>query len=139
METQTIQYDVQGQALFSTGSLSALHLTENGNGDICVADYGGSEVVGVDVYGGLRFKYCGNITKQPRYSEFKPLFIAANIHYHLLINDNINDVVHIVSSDGNFICYIEYPCNGGLSIDAEHNLAIGDEKSGQIRIIRYLQ
>ncbi|XP_048750343.2 uncharacterized protein LOC125662206 [Ostrea edulis] len=138
-ETQSIQYDKKGQPLFSTGSQSALFQTENGNGDVCVADYGGKEVVVVNAFGGLRFKYRGNLSKQSKYTEFKPLFIAANVYHQVLINDNINNIVHVVNSDGNFIRYIEHPCNGGLSIDADHNLVVGDETSGEIKIMKYLQ
>jgi hypothetical protein len=138
-EKQTIQYDKQGQPLFSSDSLSALHLTENGNRDICVADFGGKAVVVVNAAGGLRFTYRGNLSQNSKFAEFKPLFIAANIYHHILINDNINDIVHIINSDGNFICYIEYRCNGGLSIDADQRLVIGDEASGQIKVIKYLQ
>jgi hypothetical protein len=50
-EKQTIQYDKQDQPLFSSDSLSTLHLTENGNRDICVADFGGKAVVIVNAAG----------------------------------------------------------------------------------------
>ena len=56
--------------------------------------------------------------------------------YTYWINDQYFD---IYIYDGNFLHYIEYPCNGGLCIDPEHNLIAGNKKSGEIRIIRYLQ
>lgn len=50
----------------------------------------------------------------------------------------MNDIVYIIDSDGNFIWYIEYLCNGGLSVDMDYNLVVGDELIGIIRIIKYL-
>lgn len=38
-ECQVIKNDKQGKPLFSIYSQTVLHLTENENGDICVADY----------------------------------------------------------------------------------------------------
>lgn len=136
-ETQTIQYDGQGEPLFSTSSTAVLLLTENGNGDICVSDNSGHEVVVVNASGGLRFKYRGS--QQSKYTAFQPYKIATDVNHHILINDNMNNIVHITDSGGNCIRYIEYPCSGGLSIDAEHNLVIGDESSGKIKILKYLK
>jgi hypothetical protein len=135
MEKQTIQYDGQRQPLFSTRQELVLLLTENGNGDICVADCAGKAVVVVNASGVLRFKYRGNSSI---FSDFKPSKITTDVYHHILINDNINDIIHIVNSDGDFIRFIEYACTGGLSIDADHNLVIGDKTSGKIRIIKYL-
>ena len=138
-EIVLIQNDRQGKPLLSVGVSNALLLTENGNGDICVSDYAGKSVVVVNASGELRFKYQGNLTQKPNYKSIKPLNIATDVNQQILINDNANDVVHVIDKDGRFLRYIEYPCNGGLSIDPEHNLIAGDENSGEIRIIRYLQ
>lgn len=40
-EKKISQCDTQKEPLFSVGKTDRLHLTENGNGDICVADYAG--------------------------------------------------------------------------------------------------
>ncbi|XP_062587158.1 uncharacterized protein LOC134248790 [Saccostrea cucullata] len=136
---QSIQYESQGQPLFSTVSTAVLLLAENGNGDICVADNAGKAVVVVDSSGRLRFKYTGNLSKQSKYREFKPSKIAADVNMQILINDNSNDIVNIIDCNGNFICYIEHPCNGGLSIDSDQNLVIGDQDTGIIQIIKYLE
>ncbi|XP_061165674.1 uncharacterized protein LOC133174585 [Saccostrea echinata] len=57
-EIQTIQYDSQGRPLFSTGdNQTVLHLTENSNGDICVADHVGGAVIVVNSSGGLQFNH----------------------------------------------------------------------------------
>lgn len=49
-----------------------LKLADNKNGDICVSDFAGKNVVVVDVCGDLRFKNKGNITKCTHYKTFKP-------------------------------------------------------------------
>ena len=138
-ETMVIQNDRQGGPLFSVGNQCVLQLTENGNGDICAADYAGKAVVVVNASGELRFKYQGNINPKTKYKSFQPSKIATNVNQQILINDTLNDIVHVIDKDGKFLRYIEYPCNGGLSIDPEHNLIAGNDESGEIRIIRYLQ
>ncbi|XP_061165661.1 uncharacterized protein LOC133174571 [Saccostrea echinata] len=136
---QSMQYDCKRQPLFSTGSLSPLRLTENGNGDICVADTAGKAVVVMNFCGRLRFRYRGNLSKQSNYTEFSPVKIASDVHNQILICDRSNNIVHITDCDGNFVRYIEYPCNGGISIDTDHNLVLGDSNSGKIQFIKYLE
>ena len=138
-ETMVIQNDRQGKPLFSVHPRAVLLLTENGNGDICVADYAAKAVVVVNATGELRFKYQGNTSPKPNYKSFQPYQIATDVNQQILINDASNDIVQVIDKDGKFLRYIEYPCNGGLSIDPEHNLIAGNRKSGEIRIIRYLQ
>ena len=138
-ETMVIQNDRQGKPLFSVGIHYVLLLTENGNGDICVSDYAGKAVVVVNASGELQFRYQGNISPKSNYKSFEPSKIATDVNQQILINDASNDIVHIIDKDGNFLRYIEYQCQGGLSIDPEHNLIAGNRKSGEIRIIRYLQ
>ncbi|XP_078329499.1 uncharacterized protein LOC111112205 [Crassostrea virginica] len=138
-ETMVIQNDRQGKPLFSVGISYVLLLTENGNGDICMADHAAKAVVVVNTSGELRFKYQGNRSPKPKYKSFQPYQIATDVNQQILINDDSNDIVHIIDKDGKFLRYIEYPCNGGLSIDSDHNLIAGNLKYGEIRIIRYLQ
>lgn len=102
--TQIIENDSQGRPLFSVGNYrSMLHLTENGNGDICVADCARGAVVVVDGSGDFRFKYNGNPTTHMKSSQFKPFSIVNNINLQLLITDSSNDTIHIIDWDGNFI------------------------------------
>ncbi|XP_061165750.1 E3 ubiquitin-protein ligase TRIM45-like [Saccostrea echinata] len=136
---QMIQYGNSKQPLFSCDVSFVLFLTENGNGDICVADYGGSAVVVLDSFGGLRFKYDGNLSSQSKYTQFLPMHIAADVNHQILIGDSRNNIVHIIDCNGNFVRYLEHSCNGGLSIDADNNLVIGDRKSGKIQFIKYLE
>ncbi|XP_062620680.1 E3 ubiquitin-protein ligase TRIM71-like [Saccostrea cucullata] len=139
-EKQKIQYDSEGQPLFSTGVVkTVILLTENGNGDICAADCYGKMVVVVDSFGRLRFKYTGNLSKQSKYTEFSPSHIAADVSTQILISDKSNNIVHIIDSDGNFVRYIVCPCDGGLSIDTDCNLVIGDKDTGKIQFIKYLE
>ncbi|XP_061165671.1 uncharacterized protein LOC133174583 [Saccostrea echinata] len=136
---QRMQYDSKGQPLFSTGVFTGLQLTENGNRNICVADYAGGAVVVIDSSGGLRYKYKGNLSKQSKYTDFRPCEIVADVNTQILICDQSNNIVHITDCDGNFVRYIEYPCNGGMSIDMDHNLVLGDSNSGKIQFIKYLE
>ena len=136
-ETMVIQNDRQGRSLFSVKSV--LLLTENNNGDICVADYTAKAVVVVNASGKLRFKYRGKLSPKLKNRSFRPSKIATDVNQQILINDASNDIVHVIDRDGIFLRFIAYPCTGGLSIDRDHNLVIGDKINGKIRIIKYLE
>lgn len=111
---------------------SLLHLTENGNGDICVADYAGKAVVVMDGSGDLRFKNRGhNLSAQLKYKMFHPNAILNDKNHHLLISDEWNNFVRILDCDGNFIRHIECPCTGGISVDTAHNLVVGEQLLGE--------
>lgn len=138
-ETQIMENDNHGKPLFSVGERNVLKLADNRNGDICVSDFAGKNVVVVDVCGDLRFKYKGNITKRTNYKPFQPSHIVTNDIQQILVADLPNDIVHIIDSDGNFIRYIEYPCRGGMSIDTDCNLVVGEEGTGIIRLIKYIE
>lgn len=138
-ETQVIQNDQHGKPLFSVDDTAVLLLAENGNGDICVADHAAETVVVVDSSGGLRFEYRAYHSPRSKHKVFYPSKISTDFNCQILINDSANDIVHAIDSGGDFIRYIEYPCNGGLSVDADNNLVVGDETTGEIRIIKYLQ
>ena len=138
-KTMVIQNDSQGYPLFSVGVSEMLLLAENGNGDICVADYDGNAVVVVNATAELRFKYWGNISSKPNYGTFKPLQIATDVCQQILIVDFSSDILHVIDRDGKFLRYIEYPCYAGLSIDTDNILLAGDSINGTIQFIRYLQ
>lgn len=75
-EIQIVENGSQGKSLLSVDDKSLLHLTENGKGDICVADYAGKAVVVVDESGDLRFKYrVHNLSSQLKYKMFHPYAI----------------------------------------------------------------
>lgn len=139
METQVIQNDPHGKPLFSVEDTAVLLLAENGNGDVCVADHAAETVVVVAASGELRFEYRAYLSPRYKHEVFYPSKISTDVNCQILVNDSANDIVHVIGSDGDFIRYIEYPCNGGLSVDTDHNLVVGDELTGIIRIIKYLQ
>lgn len=95
-----------------------------------MADYAAESVVR------LRFKY---MFSKSNYKSFKPAKIASDFYKQLLINDASNDIVHVIDSEGNFLKIIEYPCQGGLSIDRDQNLVVADFDNRKIQVIEYLQ
>lgn len=128
------QNDILECFLFSINSRKVLRLSENGNGDICVADYTGKAVLVTYAFGDLRFKYTGSRTIYKNKTSFKPLDIVNDGNFNILIGDDLNKIVHIIDCDGTFIRYIEYPCT-----DTDHNLVVGEFSTGEIRIIKYLE
>lgn len=137
--TRETQNDIIGGSLFSVDSKKLLGLSENGNGDICVADFTGEAVLVVYAFGELRFKYTGNRATYKKKTSFVPYDIVNDGNFNILIGDNSNKVVHIIDCDGNFIRYVEFPCTGGISIDTDHNLVAGEFSTGKIRIIKYIE
>lgn len=133
------QNDILGGFLFSVNSRKVLRLSENGNGDICVADYTGKAVIVMYAFGEMRFKYIGNRMICKEKTSFVPIDIVNDRNFNMLIGDDSNKGVHIIDCDGTFIRYIEYPCTGGISIDTDHNLVAGELSTGKIRIIKYLE
>lgn len=131
---KTIQNDQHGNSFFSPG-IDLLPLTENGNGDICVADHAGEKVIVFNTTGDLRFIYKGNVSGD---RSFRPNQISTDINFQILIND-FSKNVHVIDQHSSFICYIEHNCSGGLSIDADHNLLAGDYFTGKIKVIKYLE
>lgn len=86
--TQIIENSNQGKSLLSVDDKSLLHLTENRNREICVADYAGKAVVLMDGSGDLRFKYTGhNLSAQLKNKMFNPTAIVSDINHHLHITN----------------------------------------------------
>ncbi|XP_078327926.1 uncharacterized protein LOC144623401 [Crassostrea virginica] len=137
-ETMIIQNDSEGKPLFSVGVECECQLTTNGNGDICVADKAGQAVVVVDGAGKLRFKYKGNFNVTFMLNIFSPSDIVTDINNLILISYGCT-TIDVIDSDGNFLRYLYYSCSGGMSIDIDNNLVVGDSKDGKIKIIKYLQ
>ncbi|XP_065923997.1 uncharacterized protein [Magallana gigas] len=133
------QNDILGGSLFSVNSRKVLRPSENGNGDICVADYTGKAVIAMYAFGEMRFKYIGNRKTCKEKTYFDPMELVNDGNFNMLIGDDSNKVVHIIDCDGNFIRYIEFPCNGGISIDTDRNLVAGELSTRKIRIIKYLE
>lgn len=105
-----------------------------------MADYAGKAVVVVDGSGDLRFKYRGhNILAQLKYKMVHPYAIVTDKNHHILISDKWNNLVHIIDCDGKFIRYIECQCTGGISVNTDQNLVVGELSAGGIHFIKYFE
>lgn len=110
---QIIQFDDEGQTLFSTVQLGAI--CENRNLHICVIDIDVCAVVVVNHAGQFRFKYIGpNAESTPEHS-FDPVSITTDSQSHILIADYDNHRIHIVDQDGQYQFDIRHPY--GLYVD----------------------
>ena len=141
IQLQSIQWNEHGLPLFSSGRYNYIkHLTENINSDICVADYKARAVVVVRPEGNLRFRYTGSSTSSE--GSFCPVGIAADSQGHILIADHINNLIHIIDMDGNFLQYIEINVlhrPWGLCVDRRDDLFVAENITRKLKKIQYLK
>ncbi|XP_062622243.1 tripartite motif-containing protein 2-like [Saccostrea cucullata] len=136
IEKQSIQFADIGQPLYSCGPNK--YVSENGNLDICVADYGASAVVVVNQAGKLRFRY----TSYPKCSgtSFYPLGITTDSQNQILISDCLNHQIHLIDQDGQFLRFIfnEDLYNPyGLCVDTKENILVADWKGKSVLKMKY--
>nr|XP_022310438.1 uncharacterized protein LOC111115850 [Crassostrea virginica]XP_022310439.1 uncharacterized protein LOC111115850 [Crassostrea virginica] len=135
-EKQTIQWDDQGNPLYSSGYIK--YLTENRNLDICVTDYDARAVVVVSAAGKLRFKYRGLIyLPMP---TFHPYGITTDSQAKILTSDSDNHRIHIVDQDGHFLhlidnCDLQLPLD--LCVDSRNNLFVAEQYKNKVKKIMY--
>lgn len=134
---QIIQFDNQGRELF----FKPQTIVENINENICVLNMGAKGLVVLDKFGKFRFSYDGSQAKLPFF--FRPTSITSDYLGQLLITDAMNNCIHILDQDGQFLlgCVGRSILNiaSDLCLDENDNIWVGELHTGKIKVIKYLR
>lgn len=140
--TQEIHKDENGKPIFEEEVSHALciRVVENNNGDVCISDENAGVIIIVNLAGKVRFRYNGKPAKKN--NQFSPRNIVTDSLGQIIIADNGNSCLHILDQDGQFI-----KCVDNCELDNVHALSVDDEgrlwaalfKSGEIKVIQYLE
>lgn len=122
-EKQTIQFNDDGQSLYSPGEKKCL--IENRNLDICVADLDAHAVVAVNQDGKLRYRYTGQTASE---RSFDPNGIATDSQSRVLIATDKNHYIHVLDQEGQFLSliYMHVYSTKGFCVDANDSLFVAD-------------
>lgn len=140
-EKQSIQWDDQGQPLFSSGGIfNYKNLSENKNLDICVADSSANAVVVVSAAGKLRFRHTGYDFFTERL--FGPVSIATDSQSNILTAFPHDQLIEILNQDGHLLriiknCGLHRPW--GLCLDSRDYLLVAEGDTGLVKKIQYYQ
>ncbi|XP_078341242.1 uncharacterized protein LOC144627626 [Crassostrea virginica] len=138
---QTIQFDDEGQPLYSRRTIWIKYITENRNLDICVSDYGAGAVVVVNQAGKLRFRYTGH-TSPSKNQPFKPRSITTDSQSRILTADCNNHCIYILEENGQFLRYIDN-CDLKspmcLYIDNNEYLFVCEDERSTMKQIKYVK
>ncbi|XP_062577350.1 uncharacterized protein LOC134239195 [Saccostrea cucullata] len=131
---QEIQFDSKNRPLYE----KLVYVAENGNGDICAADWGRKVIVVVSEEGQYRFSYHGHLKEDSLVGGS----LATDSLCNIIVADCLGDKIHVVNRDGFFLWYITVPeldSPRALSITDEGELLVGECRSGLVKCIKYLK
>ena len=136
---QDISKDGHGNPISKDGYCLP-YTSENNNGDICFSDVNADTVIVMDKTGTVQFRYDGTPARNEK--VFSPSGIVTDAMSQMIVADSNNNCLHILDQNGQFLkcvddCGLEEPF--GLSLDSEGRLWVGSWKSGEIKVIQYLE